>query len=73
MNWKEYISVDPRVCHGKACFSGTRIMVSIALDCLAGGMTMEEIIEEYPSLTTEAIRACFAYSSALTEERIVAA
>jgi uncharacterized protein (DUF433 family) len=73
MNWKKYISADPRICHGKPCFSGTRIMVSIALDCLADGMTIEEIIKEYPSLTKETIRASFAYSAVLTEERIIAA
>ena len=73
MNWKEYISTDPGICHGKPCFTGTRVMVSVVLDCLAADMTREAIIEEYPSLSNDAIRAALAYSADLAEERIVAA
>lgn len=65
MNWQEYIIVDPNICHGKACFKNTRIMVSVVLDNLAAGLTPEEIIASYPSLTPEAIRAAMAYGSGL--------
>ena len=51
MNWSDYIAVDPAVCHGKACIKGTRIMVSVVLDNLAAGLTPEEIIHSYPSLS----------------------
>ena len=43
MNWQDYITVDPSVCHGKACLKGTRIMVSVVLDNLAAGLSIEEI------------------------------
>ena len=43
MNWKDRISVDPNICHGKVCIKGTRIMVSVVLDNLAAGETVEAI------------------------------
>jgi len=55
------ISVDPDVCFGKPCIKGTRIWVSLILDFLADGKTFEEILEEYPSITMEDIRAAIAY------------
>lgn len=67
-NWQEYISINPKVCHGKPCIKGTRIMVSVILDNLAEGMTIEEIIKDYPPLTLENIRAAIAYAAQLTRE-----
>jgi uncharacterized protein (DUF433 family) len=72
MNWREYITVDPNVCHGRACITGTRIMVSVILDNLAAGLTPDEILRSYPSLTSEAVKAAIAYAAELTRERIVA-
>ncbi len=71
MNWPDYISVDPQICHGQACIKGTRIPVSVVLDNLAVGTSIEEILEGYPSLTTEAVRAAVAYAAELARERIV--
>ena len=65
------ITVDPLVCHGQACLKGTRIPVSIVLDCLADGMTADEIIAEYPSLTTAAVRAAAAYGAELAREELL--
>jgi uncharacterized protein (DUF433 family) len=65
------LSVDPHVCHGQACIVGTRIMVSILLDCLAAGMSETEIIGEYPSLTAEDVRAAAAYGAALAREEVL--
>ena len=65
MNWREYITVDPSVCHGKACITGTRIMVSVILDNLAAGLTPDEIVRSYPSLTSEAVKAAIAYAAEL--------
>lgn len=65
------ISVDPEVCHGQACIRGTRIMVSIILDCLAAGMSHEEILNKYPTLAPEDIRAAIAYGAALAEEQVL--
>ena len=65
------ISIDPNVCVGKPCIRGHRIWVSLILDYLASGMTTEGILEEYPQLTAEDIRACVAYASEMTRERTV--
>ena len=59
----ERISIDPWVCFGKPTVRGTRIWVSLILDLLAWGMTMGELLEEYPQLTTEDIRAAIAYGA----------
>ncbi len=71
MEWREYITVDPNICHGKACIRGTRVMVSVILDNLAAGLEPEEILEEYPSLPPEAIQAAIAYAADLARERII--
>jgi len=57
----KHISVDPNICFGKPCIRGTRIWVSLILDFLASGITIDELIEEYPQLTQESIRAAIAY------------
>jgi uncharacterized protein (DUF433 family) len=67
----ERISVDPNVCFGKPCIRGTRIWVSLLLDLLASGMSIEELLEEYPQLTEEDIRAAIAYGAEMTRERYV--
>jgi uncharacterized protein (DUF433 family) len=57
------ISINPDVCFGKPCIRGTRIWVSLILDLLATGSTWEEILENYPHLTEEDIRACLLYGA----------
>jgi len=71
MNWHNYITVDPNVCHGNACIKGTRIMVSVVLDNLAAGLSLEEILSSYPSLEQESILAAISYVAELARERIV--
>ncbi|MCD4788043.1 MAG: DUF433 domain-containing protein [Desulfobacterales bacterium] len=71
MTWQDYITVDPSVCHGKACLRETRIMVSVVLDNLAAGLSYEEIIASYPSLNRESVQAAIAYAAELTRERVV--
>ncbi len=71
MNWREHIIVDPGVCHGQACFTGTRVLVSVVLDNLAAGIPVEEILTSYPSLTRESVQAAIAYAAELARERIV--
>ncbi|HYO75874.1 MAG TPA: DUF433 domain-containing protein [Thermoanaerobaculia bacterium] len=66
------ISVDPNVCHGQACVSGTRIPVSVVLDNLAARVPPEEIVRSYPTLSRAAIDACIAYAADLTREQRVA-
>jgi uncharacterized protein (DUF433 family) len=71
MDWREYITVDPEVCHGKPCVKGTRVMVSVILDNLAVGQTPEEFMESYPSVSRDAIQASIAYAADLARERSV--
>jgi uncharacterized protein (DUF433 family) len=71
MKWQDYINVDPGVCHGRACIKGTRIMVSVILDNLAAGLSQEEIMMSYPSLSREALQAAIAYAAELAKERVV--
>ncbi len=68
MTWQGDITVDPAICHGKACIKGTRIMVSVLLDNLAAGLSPEEIKQSYPSLPDNAIRAALAYAADLSRE-----
>ena len=68
MDWRERISVDPEICHGKPCIKGTRVMVSIILDYLSAGESEEEILKQYPTLKTEDIRAAVAYAAWLAHE-----
>ena len=64
------IVIDPKVCHGQACVKGTRIPVHQILGMLANGDTIEELLEEYPSLTRQDILACLDYAAALAEEQV---
>ena len=68
IDWQKHIVVDPAICHGKPCIKGTRVMVSVILDNLADGLSIDEITKEYPSLTSQAIHASQAYAAWLTNE-----
>ena len=65
------ISIDPNICFGKPCIKGTRIWVSLILDFLASGMTINEIRAEYPQLTVEDVSAAFAYGAEMARGRYV--
>lgn len=71
MDWRARISIDPAVCHGKACIKGTRIMVSVVLDNLAAGQTADDILKLYPTLHAEDVTAAIAYAAELARERVV--
>ncbi len=64
------VTVDPKVCAGKACIRGTRIYIAIILDALAEGLTPAEIIDHYPALKVEDIRAAIAYAAELARENV---
>ncbi|MBI2827743.1 MAG: DUF433 domain-containing protein [Acidobacteria bacterium] len=64
MSWQERISVNPAVRSGKTCIKGTRITVYDVLEYLAGGMSEDEILSDFPDLTREGIRACLAFAAA---------
>jgi uncharacterized protein (DUF433 family) len=71
MNWRDKITTNPQICHGKACIRGTRIMVSVILDNLASGLTQEEILKSYPSLSRPDIDAAVAYAADLARENVI--
>lgn len=62
-NWRERISVNPEVCHGKACIRGTRVLVSVLLDNVATGISREEILRSYAGLQDSDIDAALAYAA----------
>lgn len=62
MKWQDRISVDPSICHGKVCIKGTRIMVTVILDNLAVGLTETHILNGYPTLKSEDVRAAIHYA-----------
>ena len=59
----KYIVIDSNICHGKPTFKGTRIMVWQVLEMLEGSITAKEIIEDFPSLTKEHIKAALGYAA----------
>lgn len=63
----EYVVADTEICHGKPTFKGTRVMVSIVLEMLEDGADAKEIIEAYPSLTKNHIKAALNFAAQLTE------
>ena len=67
-DWRERISVQADICHGKPCIRGTRVMVSVILDNLAEGLPVEEIVREYPPLTSDDVLAAIAYAATLARE-----
>ncbi|MYB19545.1 MAG: DUF433 domain-containing protein [Holophagales bacterium] len=70
MDWRDHITADPRICHGRACITGTRILVTAILDNLAAGLSPEEIVRSYPSMTTASVRAARSYAAELAKERV---
>lgn len=68
VDWREYIVSDPDTCHGQPRIKGTRIPISVILDNLAAGVSEEELLKSYPTLSPEAIRAVLAYAAQLVKE-----
>ncbi len=65
------IRIDPKVCHGQPCVRGTRIPVSLIVQYLANGDSVEDVLAAYPTLTRDDVRACLAYAAELTRERVL--
>ena len=63
MNYRERITIDPRIRSGKPCIRGTRIAVADVFDYLGGGMTVAEVLDDFPDLTADDIQACFAFAA----------
>ena len=71
MDWRNYITVDPNICHGQACIKGTRVMVSVVVENLAAGIGIEELLRSYPSLAAQDVQASIAYAAELARERVI--
>ena len=65
------VVANPDICFGKPCIRGTRIWVSLLLDLLASGMTVDEVLQEYPHLTRDDVFAAIAYGAEMSRERFV--
>jgi uncharacterized protein (DUF433 family) len=63
MDYQKVITIEPGKRSGKPCVRGTRMTVTDVLEYLAGGMTQEELLKEFPDLTNEDIRACLAFAA----------
>ena len=69
-DWRERISADPNICHGRVCIKGTRIIVSVILDNLAAGESVEAIMRGY-HLEAEDIEAALHYAAEIARDRII--
>jgi uncharacterized protein (DUF433 family) len=70
VSWQERITVNPNICHGKACIRGTRVMVSVILDNIAAGESPEEIMRGY-HLEREDVQAAIQYAAELARETVI--
>ena len=67
------IMIDPEICHGAPCIRGLRYPVSMILDLMASGMSVDEILEDYGDLEREDILACLEYAARISDTRLVRA
>ena len=65
MHWRDRITVDPRILVGKPVVKGTRIAVEMVVDLLAAGWSHQQILDSYPTLIEDDVRACLGYASEL--------
>lgn len=65
------ISIDPDICFGKPCIRGHRIWVSLVLDLLASGWTVDQVLEQYPGIENADVLACIAYAAEMSRARYV--
>ncbi|MGE0540468.1 MAG: DUF433 domain-containing protein [Dehalococcoidia bacterium] len=70
-DWRDCITFEPGKRGGQPCIRGLRITVYDVLEYLAGGMTVEEVLEDFPYLTQRDIRACFAFAADLGRKVMV--
>jgi Uncharacterized conserved protein len=68
MDWRQYIHADPEILLGKPVVKGTRLSVEFILGLFAAGWTEQQVLENYPTLTPEALRAVFAFSAECMRE-----
>jgi uncharacterized protein (DUF433 family) len=66
----ERITIDPNVAHGQPCVRGTRVLVTVLLDAIAAGLTPGEVVQHYPSITEDDVRAAAAYGAGLAKQEV---
>ena len=71
MKWQDYITSDPKILAGKPVIRGTRLSVEFILDLLAEGWSIEQILENYPNLTPESLKAVFAFVAECMREELI--
>jgi len=71
MDWKDFIHSDPQIMAGKPVVKGTRISIDFILRLFAAGWTAEQVVESYPTITPDAIKAIFAFSAECMEEEAI--
>lgn len=71
MNWQEHIQSDPEILSGKPVVKGSRLSVDFLLELLASGWSEEQLLENYPTLTQESLRAVFAFAAESTRDEQV--
>lgn len=68
IDWRQYFTRDPNVCHGQLCAKGTRVLITNILDSLAEGAGRDQVLASYPSLRAEHVEAAIAYAADLARE-----
>lgn len=71
IRWQDYITIDPHLHHGEPCIVGTRIPVAMIVGSIADGMSVDEILAEYPQLTRQAVQAALAYAAEVLRHEIL--
>jgi len=71
MKWQDYITSDPQILAGKPIIKGTRLSVEFILNLLAEGWSVEQILENYPNLTPESLKAIFAFVAECIREDLI--
>ena len=70
-NWQNFVTIDPEIHHGEPCIKGTRVPVALLVGSIADGMTIEEVVIEYPQITREAVQAALAYAADVIRQEIL--
>ena len=68
MDWREHIHSDPEILSGKPVVKGTRLSVDFLLELFANGWSEEQVLESYPNLTRDSLRAMFAFAAESTRD-----
>ena len=71
INWKNFVTIDLEIHHGEPCIKGTRVPVAMLVGSIADGLTIEEVIKEYPQITREAVQAALAYAADVLRQEII--